>query len=230
MRILASGDGFTFNNRWEEWPEVIERISSATVINVGYIGAGNEYIFNSIIDNLTDDIDYVIVQWALSSRLDLIIDNHEKENIINTDVEYNNNIINNWWLSSASKTQFVQDYHKNYIGKKQALLRTRNYILSLQSILNERKIPYKFFSTYEIEIDKNDKLIDWSKWILCSTAKFSKLYSDKRGNEIQPSTYVHFKYVTEFFKFPFFEQEKINELENLLETNNYFLYRNNNDF
>lgn len=210
-KIVTSGDGFACNHIWPMWPHILQITTVDTdVISLGKIGAGNEYIFNSIIEYLNNNqADLIIVQWASSYRLDLVIDNDLKQKITTTDEVYKDNIFSTgelqWWLSSASKIQYVQDYHLNYIGHTQHQRRTINYIISLQEILKQKNIPYLFFSSYELDFlnDPLSKQIDWSTWV---DQKGMELYSlqkrfkDIRLNQIQPSPPVHLEYVLEILK------------------------------
>jgi hypothetical protein len=205
-KILALGDGFACSHIWPMWPNIIESLTENTeVINLGKVGAGNEFIFNSTLDYIyNNDVDYVLVQWAISKRLDLLIDTEDKKKLVNSCPSYSTNtyVMNTdtWWLSSASKTI------DNIIGLKQSKIRTRNYILALESILEKRSIPYSFFSTYRCDVYP-DKNINWNKWIdVYGMEGYSRQerFLESRLNEIQPSTYVQKQYVLEYMnKLPF---------------------------
>lgn len=199
-KILAVGDGFACGHIWPMWPNIIESLTEDTeVINLGRVGAGNEFIFNSTLDYIySNDVDYVLVQWASSNRLDMIIDTDDKQKLVDSCPNYSTNTYvvdnNKWWLSSASKTV------DNIIGLKQSKIRTRNYILALESILEKRSIPYSFFSTYRCDVYPN-KNINWNKWLdVKGMEHYSKQerFIETRLNEVQPSTYVQTQFVLEY--------------------------------
>ena len=83
--LLVSGDSFTdkewtsdfypdedFN--WQKWPELLGEKYDMQVVNLGRSGAGNEYIYHSILDYLTDTpkhmVGGIIAAWSQSHRKD----------------------------------------------------------------------------------------------------------------------------------------------------------------
>jgi hypothetical protein len=179
------------------------------VVSLGQVGAGNEYIYNSVIEQIQKQKpDLVLVQWATSNRLDLIVDSEFKQQIIATDMIYKDHIFdldNSWWLSSASSTEYVKTYHENYIGTIQHRRRTVNYILALQSILTLMRIPYVFFSTYELDFldDTLAQSINWENWVdQQGMENYSRQdrFSNIRLDAVQPSPTVHLDYVLEQLK------------------------------
>lgn len=203
-RIATAGDGFAANHIWPMWPHILQMTTvNTTVTSLGKIGAGNEYIFNSVLDHINHHrTDLVIVQWAMCSRLDLLVDSAEKNTIILADTVYSENVYNNWWLSSASTQQYITTYHRNYIGYQQHLLRTKNYIISLAAILNQRGIPFKFTNTYSSELYP-DLDIDWTDWLWHEPGQGMQEYSlqskftSTRSDQVQPSPIVHLEWIQE---------------------------------
>jgi len=206
-KIITSGDGFAANHIWPMWPKVLQKETNSQVWSLGKPAAGNEYIFNSVLEAITHMTpDLVLIQWAKSERLDLIIDSHVKRDIALADEVYYHNLYriyqNEWWLSNASTQPYVREYHDKFIGRQQSLVRTRNYIISMAAILKSRNIPYRFFSTYDVEVYQ-DKTIDWSDWIWHESGRGMEHYSRQerfskiRGTEVQPSTEVHRAWVEE---------------------------------
>ncbi len=83
--LLVSGDSFTDKNwysdfypdldtSWPKWPELLGEKYDMKVVNLGFSGAGNEYIYHSILDYLTDtpieNIGLVIAAWSQCHRKD----------------------------------------------------------------------------------------------------------------------------------------------------------------
>lgn len=83
--LLVSGCSFTTNNfksvfhldmecYWKKWPELLAEKLNMDCINLGQSGAGNEYISNSIIDQIEtidkSKIGLVIPAWSQSRRRD----------------------------------------------------------------------------------------------------------------------------------------------------------------
>ena len=83
--LLVSGCSFTTNNfksvfhldmkcHWKKWPELLAKKLNMDCINLGQSGAGNEYISNSIIDQIEimdkSKIGLVIPAWSQCRRRD----------------------------------------------------------------------------------------------------------------------------------------------------------------
>lgn len=200
--IITAGDGFAANHIWPMWPRLLSKyMPDHQIISTGKPAAGNEFIFNSVLSAISYKTpDLVLVQWAQCQRLDLLVDNQDKRDTALQDEVYHHNLYriekNEWWLSNASTQNYVRQYHSEYIGHKQALSRTKNYIISLAAILHSREIPFRFFSTYDVECYP-DSDIDWDHWAWHEAGKGMEHYSrqpqfvDIRGSEVQPSTAVH---------------------------------------
>lgn len=224
-KIATAGDGFAANHIWPMWPHILQMTTIDTELaSLGAIGAGNEYIFNSVLEHInSNETDLVIVQWAQSPRLDLIVDTNHKADIVKQDPVYNENMYDNWWLSSASTQPYVKTYHKDYIGIVQSRQRTKNYIISLAAILESRNIPYRFTTTYTSEHYPN-RDINWDNWVWHSPGsgmqEYSLLpeFSSIRLNEVQPSPLVHLQWVLDILKpslnlqWEFTHIEKLREL------------------
>ena len=91
-KLVASGDSFTagltpkdkngkmiidiggksINPSFPLWPELLGEMLDMDVINLGLSGTGNEYIYNSLIDNLStiDNIGLTVSCWSSHDRLD----------------------------------------------------------------------------------------------------------------------------------------------------------------
>ena len=196
------------------WPQLLSRLlDDAEIDNYSEIGAGNEFICNRVIDACgKKNYDIVLVQWAISKRLDVI--NSQQNNIskhIFKDVKYNkkhSNIkVNNrtWWLSSNSQIDYVQNYHNNYITMEQHKLRSINQMKLVELYLKQKKIPnFIFFSSYKLDIIDvpESNVLDWSLWCVDEQGagmqeygkKFFSRYATK---EAQPHPIIHLNYVTE---------------------------------
>ena len=85
--LLVSGDSYTDPNfvsdfhpeldtSWPKWPELLAKKLDMICINLGKSGAGNEYIYSSLLDYITDNknsienIGLVIAGWSQCQRKD----------------------------------------------------------------------------------------------------------------------------------------------------------------
>ncbi len=77
QKILCVGDGFGKGHIWPMWPQLLPKIvDNVEIDNLCEVGAGNEYISNCVIDACErKKYDLVLVQWALSNRLDIVKNN-----------------------------------------------------------------------------------------------------------------------------------------------------------
>ena len=126
MKLLTIADGYgdsvavpTWYSKYWKWPEIIKLMTKGVSLNnCSRYGAGNEFIVNQLKQNI-DSADVVIIQWAQPDRLDLVLAHHDPifwKDVIASDQEYSNNVVecgdNKFWISSASLTSAVQEYHQ----------------------------------------------------------------------------------------------------------------------
>jgi len=159
IKLLTIADGYGDNSIYPngypdyfKWPEIIKLMTRGVELtNLSRYGAGNEYIVNSLRNNV-DDKDCVLIQWAQANRLDLIVHNqYNWTDAIASDPVYNNNIVNvgpdQMWLSSGSKIKEVREYHNKFISPRQHELRSQLYIDYAMLLLEQKKIDYGFMLT-----------------------------------------------------------------------------------
>jgi len=85
--LLVSGDSYTdkswtseihpdIDTSWPKWPELLAKKLDMECVNLGLSGAGNEYIYTSLLDYITDkktsieNIGLVIPAWSQCQRKD----------------------------------------------------------------------------------------------------------------------------------------------------------------
>ena len=81
--LLVSGCSYTnkdfvsdyhsdMDTSWPKWPEILAKKLDMEVINLAKMGAGNEYIYSSLLDKIitTDNIGLVIAAWTKCERKD----------------------------------------------------------------------------------------------------------------------------------------------------------------
>ena len=86
--LIVSGDSWTDANYystpngrlkcdWPKWPELLAEKLNMQVINLAHSGRGNEYIYSTILDKITeqpDNIGMVIAAWSSPERRDFYSD------------------------------------------------------------------------------------------------------------------------------------------------------------
>ena len=205
MKILTIGDGFAAGHMWPMWPTILQLcLKNSKIVSLGKPAAGNEYIYTKTLEAINENTyDLVLVQWTRSNRLDLLLDGRTELNtIIESDSVYKHTVYDDWWLTSASQTDYVKQYH-SIITPQQHQLRTINYILGLESTLTVKKIPFAFFSTYDLDFTSHKlaNSINWNHWAWHDPFKGMHSYSNgERFDSVrtpvhQPTPPVQYQYL-----------------------------------
>ena len=239
INLLTIADGFgdsyavpAWYPNYIKWPELIQLMTQGVVLhNLSRYGAGNEYIVECLRNNLINK-QFVIVQWAIPNRLDLVL-NHNSEyanywaDQIFKDPVYNNNILtignNSIWISSASTNSDVQEYHKKYISLSQHQMRSQLYVDYATMLLKD--IPHKFMLTKTSNY-LEETVSDYSDWAwnlpfqgMCEFRHDSK-YAELELGITQPIPLIHYDFIRKFiipnFELPWRSNQELQAVENML--------------
>lgn len=182
-KIFCLGDGYAHGHIWPEWPQILKALRpDIDVTIISAVGAGHEFLISEL---LTNDIkgSLVIFQWPQHNRFDKLIQDQYWEEVVASDPIYYFNthktISGTWWCSSASDTDIVQRYHKQYIQNQQSKLRQQNQKILVESYVRQQA-RYVCTSNAEQEF-------------FIAKSKFAQL----RKNEIQPSPLLHYYWLIE---------------------------------
>lgn len=186
-KIFTFGDGFATGHIWPEWPQILQALlPTHTVINTAGIGAGTEFLVSGFVDQLKNmHNSTVIFQWPMANRFDKLIQDDSWNNVIASDETYSFNINHDaqgrsWWLSSASQTAEVQQYHAQYVQYQQHAHRQNVY----------RELVSQAISNLNCEIvHTSTSLQDMFAW--------SARFNATRQKQVQPSPIVHFYWLVE---------------------------------
>jgi hypothetical protein len=209
QKILCVGDGFGKGHIWPMWPQLLPKIvDNVEIDNLCEVGAGNEYISNCVIDACErKKYDLVLVQWALSNRLDIVKNNENNiAKMILQDQTYNTKYSNvklndrAWWLSSGSQLEQIQNYHEKLMSKEQHKIRSINYIKFVDLYLTTKQTPFAFFSSYNLDfVDLSEsQSINWSKWCNRNVGmeEYGQTHLSKyQTDDVQPHTMIHLHYL-----------------------------------
>ena len=150
--LLVSGCSYTdktfrsdfhpnIDTGWPKWPELLGKKLDMDVVNYGYCGSGNEYIYSSLLDHLTSnpikDIGLVIPGWSRVPRRDFNVGNR-KYNI-------------RW---------------DNHGDMKYFMMRSLRYFYSLQEVCKSLKVPYKqihILDPYESAVVEQNELFNMTR-------------------------------------------------------------------
>ena len=150
--LLVSGCSYTdktfrsdfhpnIDTGWPKWPELLGKKLDMDVVNYGYCGSGNEYIYSSLLDHLTSnpikDIGLVIPGWSRVPRRDFNVGDR-KYNI-------------RW---------------DNHGDMKYFMMRSLRYYYSLQEVCKSLKVPYKqihILDPYESAVVEQNELFNMTR-------------------------------------------------------------------
>ena len=139
-RLFTFGCSFT-NYRWSTWVDCLASEFN-TVENWGQSGAGNSYIFNSIMEadqrNQFGLDDTVIVCWSTIDRDDRYVQGrwHTLGNMFTCPI-YNS------------------EYLKTHVDSRGYLIRDLAHIKAVKTLLEQRKVKWKFLSISNFDGDSD---------------------------------------------------------------------------
>lgn len=204
-KIYTFGDGYATSHIWPEWPAILEALLPHIVFqHFAGIGAGNEFVLNSVIQAYQEDPDaYFLVQWCYPYRFDKLLQDNSWNDIIDSDPVYHFNRVTmahqHWWLSSASTVPDIQHYHNHFVQGYQSMNRTLNAIYLAGKLLVNQSL---FFSValnmQQLKSQtplyfQNINMIDQDLREYSLQPRFAHV----RQNQVQPSPSVHLSYLIE---------------------------------
>ena len=139
--LLASGCSWTDTNYnssqhpgeifdFPKWPELLAKKLGMKALNVGLCGAGFEYIYQSLIQNInTKDIGLVIAGWTKASRRDYRNSGYRVKRVGNKTTTYYQKWGNMQWDTHGDNRYFID--------------RMMMYIYSFQQVCKSLGIKYK---------------------------------------------------------------------------------------
>ena len=140
-RLIVSGCSFTCY-KWPAWPYFLANQFDET-FNYAQAGAGNEYIFHSIVEadndlTFTSD-DTVIIMWSGYCRFDYFVERSKEDK---TFISWNTR---GDWLWHMHK-----DFIKSYLSESGWAKKSTNYMLATAKYLRAKNIPFIFTSIYNL--------------------------------------------------------------------------------
>ena len=185
-------NGCSFSRGPDSWPYHLQTAYNANLVNLSQAGAGNTYIHESTIEELSKrSYDYVIIMWTEFSRLDYKVENislfddskytscYQKtkndwqgkiifptndQDYVDDNWIYGCGVLNNE-KALVNKKIFNSLYR--YVGHKQLVYHSLHRMIALQSFLKVQEIPYLF--TFHEDYNKDlqiepdlYKLLDWT--------------------------------------------------------------------
>lgn len=180
MNIYTFGDGYATGHIWPEWPQILQALMpDYQVVNTAAVGAGPEWLAHKFVEKIPElPGNIVIFQWPKANRFDKLIEDQHWQDVVSSDPVYNFNQHDGWWLSSASTNPKVRQYHKEFVQLQQHLIRRNTYKVLVRNTLENLKCTYIFTSTDEQE----------------TYAQLPEFKTVRLG-EVQPSPYVHFRWI-----------------------------------
>jgi hypothetical protein len=164
-KLITAGCGISQLGfeKWPTWPKYCVMTHNCEHQNVGGPASGNEHIARSIVRSIYENIpDCVIVTWTSYNKLDVFVEDTDKELQIknfptrNFLINYQGKIVNApaWWPSSVSEdNQWKQWYKSTIESKTYYYIRSLESILSVQQLCELKNIPCYMFLGYDFDFD-----------------------------------------------------------------------------
>ena len=239
MNLLTIADGFgdsvavpLWYPAYIKWPEIIKLMTRGVILhNLSRYGAGNEYIIQCLLNNLSGK-DAVLIQWAIPNRLDLVLSQNKEyteywDNQIKNDPVYNNNVVDlgnqRVWITSKSTSAGAQEYHKKFISRQQHQMRSQLFVDYATLLLKHTQHGFLLTKTGEY---LSETVKDTANWYwhnnfqgMCEFRKQSK-YAELELGLVQPTPLVQFDFIRQFiqprFDLPWRSERDINAVEAML--------------
>ena len=170
--------------KWPTWPKYCVLTHDCINLNVGGPASGNEHIARSIIRTIYENnIDSVIVVWTSHDKLDVHVEDPNKEAQIknfpsrNFLINYRGKTVDapGWWPSSVSNDNiFKKGYKETLESQTYYYIKTLESIITVQNLCKLKNIPCYMFLGYNFnfkEIVDNPELnylysaIDWNMFV-----------------------------------------------------------------
>ena len=148
--LLTISDGNGVNNDFHKWPFLLQTLTTKNlnVVNRSVVGASNEMMLLRLAETLcAHPINYAIIQWSAWKRIDVVADDFWKEQA-KIDPVYHFNLVKllgkDWWVTSASKNPYIQEYHNRYMDITHAKIRSQSFIMSAAEMLKHHNVDFRF--------------------------------------------------------------------------------------
>ena len=201
----------TLDCSWPKWPEILAEKLDMKCINLGKSGAGNEYIYSSILDQLQlvdhKQIGYVIAAWSSAPRRDFSNLDYRSSVQWNNDQEDVRGDLNYWLQKSIRyyySFQTMMEYLKLPYVHMQMVSMYRGYIYSklkeaekIRNIISGRH-EWEWSETIKSEIDKDGV----SPHTLKSTRKGYESMSEVKTLALKTILNSQYKFNDKFLSWP----------------------------
>ena len=169
-RLYTFGCSFT-NYKWNTWADILG--SKYQVFeNWGKIGAGNQFILNSLTEcvqrNRLDSNDTVMIMWSTPCRDDRYVDGHwvTKGNVFNSDLP--------------------KEWQEKYCDDFGFLLRDFSFIACAKTLLENLGIKYYMFKLADFYLETSNFSWKFERFIANKHKKKQQLNTDKLFEIYQP--------------------------------------------
>lgn len=177
-RVLVNG--CSFSRGPISWPYCLQEKIGFDLINLALSGAGNTYIHNSTVSELSRrQYDFVFIMWTGLQRNDVQVEDigifdqcvtSQKQVLLNDWAEKivwpvnDQDYVEKNWVFVGMDNEFIQqikfsEYIK-YRSRDNETYQSLMQMVTLQAVLKQLNIPYvfSFFNTYTAELQKHAEL------------------------------------------------------------------------
>lgn len=138
---ITHGDGLA-NPELSAWPTVFSRLSNQTVTNIARSGAGIDYVFYNVINQLSNNsFDGLIIAWPPLLRP--LLTRRENNFLINGNV----GCLNEIYGKSAQYKKYLELHYRYWTNELFDLKFSLQKILTLQAYLKTNNYKYLFINS-----------------------------------------------------------------------------------
>lgn len=179
--LLASGCSYTdptyfsifhpnIDCNWPKWPELLAKKLDMEPMNLGYSGAGSEFIYSSLLDKILEHknkIGLVVAGWSRACRSDYAVSNG--------DTMYLNR--NEKWDKYGDNKYFIER-HLRYVYSLQQICKSLKIPLKQAQIINSYETA-RWHKGSEVWPEARDKVLDREKhYEIIYKNPYAKLIND----------------------------------------------------
>ena len=172
--LIASGCSFTEKNykssfhpemdcTWDKWPELLAQKLDMECINLGSRGAGNEYIYNSIVQRLLktkkNRVGLIMAGWSQAKRFNFRVTKNSEDQHVHRWQAHQSSRIENFPDRDYSMSKLYPSVIKNYpdvdeLERYEYMTnRSIGLFFDLQMLCENFKIPLKQFQMIDLFVD-----------------------------------------------------------------------------
>ena len=227
-RLFAFGDSFT-KYFWTTWPQIIAYDLDIPMYNYGKLSAGNEYIFNTIIQAVNyyniDKDDLVIVCWSGIDRYDFRLSSGWQSTVFdNINEDFLKELVNYPKGQAIKQFALIDSVYRILSNRCQFHMLSMNDLAYCDQYAHNKKDKVDLDELTTLYFNSISKIkpsfaeVLWNFDFNIKTKKDFNKFKIKPYADLHPSPFEHYEYLSNVFPNYQFNQttiDKVTEMENI---------------